>query len=263
MFEWQFKELNSNVIKKGGNRYQISYSHTNDFDNPVSRIYYLMENGFPMIDISFNENEDLNEVLFYGNRVLNDIDTCQKCGKVKLLKYFNGMHQCQICINLLVNKKLEGNGRVKESIKSDILFYKSDSEAHATLQKVTIPDVFKDYSNKNYIYIKGIFKVPLIDKTGYRYYPVFFHSDCQEYNLHNIYFLKLDVLEKYKDKPLTVAEEVFSLYWEMCYIAKVTESVTAIASNFDPLAFQLGKCRTLSYIPIHTNQEFWPNYFSW
>src|SRR4051812_16780159 len=117
MFEWRLKGLNSNVIKRNGFRYQLNYSHTTEYTEPVSQNYFLMENGYPLQSISYNKNEDLNEVLLTANMALNDIGTCQRCGEVKILKLFGDMYKCQACISSIAIKKAvkEGKAKVKAS----------------------------------------------------------------------------------------------------------------------------------------------------
>ncbi|WP_286230581.1 hypothetical protein [Neobacillus mesonae] len=266
MFEWRLKGPNSNVIKRNGNRYQINYSHTTEYTEPVSQDYFLMENGYPLQNISCNKNEDLNEVLLTGNIALNDIGVCQKCGEVKILELFGDTYKCQACIVSIAIKKAveEGKAKVKVNNESNILFFQSDFEAEVMLREIIIPEVFKDYLNEEYIYIKGIFKVPLIDQIGYRYYPVFFHSDSINYDLYNIYFLKPNIREQIqKREQLTTVGDAFSLYYQMCQIARLVDPAMSIIKHFEPLAFQLGECRTLSYLPINSNQTLWPNYFRW
>jgi hypothetical protein len=60
MFEFQLntKRGYSNIIRKNGNRYQICFSHTFLSRNYTEYVYYLMENGYTIRCISYEEADD-------------------------------------------------------------------------------------------------------------------------------------------------------------------------------------------------------------
>jgi hypothetical protein len=116
--------------------------------------------------------------------------------------------------------------------KLEILSLKSDSEAEAILRQVPLEDVFQDYENKECIYAKGIFKIPLLDRVDYRYFPAFFYIDCIGCELYNIIFLKSNVPDELKKLYWRSNLDNYSSFLKMCFL--VTDMDSTIERNFSP-----------------------------
>jgi hypothetical protein len=116
------------------------------------------------------------EILNKCTSFLDKIGYCNECGEFKVVDFNRGTYKCIACCQLEAFKRLYEEGIIKDSIKKDpiLLFYDNESEAENILKEIPIPDILKDISNENFMYVKGIFKLPVMNRNEYQYFPAFF-----------------------------------------------------------------------------------------
>jgi ribulose bisphosphate carboxylase small subunit len=99
MFEWRKKNTYSNVIRKNGFKYYLYHSHTDLCGDYKEEVYYLLENGYAIRSIIFedrDESKDFSrrEILEKGNEIIANLSTCENCGEVKVVRVFDGISKC-------------------------------------------------------------------------------------------------------------------------------------------------------------------------
>jgi hypothetical protein len=261
MFKWRVQNSYSNVIRKNASKYHICFSHINELTN-FEITYKFLENGYPVRYISTEGKDYLKDsskkgILEEGIKILDNVSTCEECGEVKIVSMVNEVYKCYSC-NYLDRIKLEHRDtKLQTNSILEILSFKDDTEADDILLNIPMADIFKDNKNDDFIYAKGVFKIPLLNEIGYGYFPAFFYIDGTTNELYEILFLKsnvLDILEKF---GLDSKLDVYSSYYVLW---NLTEINSTIEKNFSPYVFQLGEFRTLSFIPLKQNIIMWPNY---
>ncbi|MBY6088222.1 hypothetical protein [Priestia flexa] len=226
MFEWRINKFSSNIVRRGMNRYQLYYSHDNTLSDSFERVYYLLENGYPIKYFAYSfksHNEPFKAadgLLVTANKALIDINVCPKCYHTKMLKHYNGMKICYACILSNAINNFSGGAKPMFTDKcEDILFYDKPYAAEFTIKDIALPDNFPDYENDGFSYVKGIFKI--MESKRHKFYPAFFHVEWKSNDIYNIYFLKHNVHEEKQKIIWSVEMNNYLKYFAMSRLTRL------------------------------------------